>query len=275
MSCGSCNKLMADLDELGWARVLEASSDLTVLKLNAQDSRGREHVVTLNISSQYPSRAPTISADVPLAFKPHWNFPGAGATLLGLVQQFERWLFQFDPLWTVLDEVDTKCWVLEPEKPTRACAYRRVVIGENLSLHMALLPLSPSHPPQLTFLGADHDVHPLMSKWNSSCEQWNPKSSVLTNLQELLSISFSPAPVDTNMEEEGGCAICYGYRLEDGHTPSVVCDNKRCAWVFHYQCIYDWLRCLQAVSCFNKITGECPNCGQSIILSSTAPTLSK
>lgn len=108
----------------------DASSDLTILKLNAQDARGRSHVVSLNISSQYPSRAPTVSADVPLAFKPHWNFPGAGGTLLALVQQFERWLFQFDPLWTVLEEVDAKCWVLEPEKPTRACTYRRVVIGK-------------------------------------------------------------------------------------------------------------------------------------------------
>lgn len=270
MSSSSYNKLMADLDELGWSKVIDVSSDLSILKLRAQDTQGRDHTMTLNVSSQYPSRPPTVSADVPLAFKSHWSYPGSGCTLLGLVQQFERWLLQFNPLWTALDEVDAKCWVLEPERPTRACIYRRVVIGENLSLHMVLQPLSPTLAPQLTFLGADHDVHPLMSKWSSCYSQWNPRCSVLENLKKLLSISFSSAPDDMDVEEEGACAICYAYRLDD-HTPSVVCENKRCSQVFHNQCIYDWLRSLQAITkYFNKITGECPNCGQSI--SSTAPT---
>ncbi len=46
--------------------------------------------------------------------------------------QFEQWLRQFEALWDVLDEVDSKCWVLEPENPTRVCTYRRVVIGERV-----------------------------------------------------------------------------------------------------------------------------------------------
>ena len=46
--------------------------------------------------------------------------------------QFEGWLQQFEVLWDMLDEVDAKCWVLEPESPTRACTYRRVVVGKYL-----------------------------------------------------------------------------------------------------------------------------------------------
>ena len=48
---------------------------------------------------------------------------------MSLVEQFEHWLVQFEPLWKALDEIDRECWVLEPEKPTRACTYRRIVIG--------------------------------------------------------------------------------------------------------------------------------------------------
>ena len=58
----------------------------------------------------------------------YW-FQGAGCSLLGLIQQFERWLLQFDVFWQVMEEVDGECWVLEPERPTRACTSRRVVIG--------------------------------------------------------------------------------------------------------------------------------------------------
>ncbi len=56
---------------------------------------------------------------------------GPGITLASVMGQFEHWLRQFEALWETLDEIDTKCWVLEPEKPTRACTYRRVVIGED------------------------------------------------------------------------------------------------------------------------------------------------
>lgn len=96
---------------------------------------------------------------------------------MSLVQQFEAWLVQFGPLWASLDEIDEKCWVLEPEKPTRACTYRRIMIGqcvwtlcachvntfvclgENLSAHVVLKPLAPTSTPQMTFLGADSGTH--------------------------------------------------------------------------------------------------------------------
>ena len=34
------------------------------------------------------------------------------------------------------------------------------------------------------------------------------------------------------------CGICYAYRM-DGHTPSVVCDNRQCCQSYHNQCLYD------------------------------------
>lgn len=45
------------------------------------------------------------------------------------MEQFEEWLKKFQRLWDELDEVDQECWVLEPENPSKACSYRRIVLG--------------------------------------------------------------------------------------------------------------------------------------------------
>lgn len=31
--------------------------------------------------------------------------------------------------WDVMDEIDEKTWVLEPEKPTRSATARRIAVG--------------------------------------------------------------------------------------------------------------------------------------------------
>lgn len=51
-------------------------------------------------------------------------------TLAEVVEQFEDRLCHHQQFWDVMDELDRKTWVLEPENPTPACNYRRIVIGK-------------------------------------------------------------------------------------------------------------------------------------------------
>lgn len=43
--------------------------------------------------------------------------------------QFLLLLESLAEFWAVLDEIDEKTWVLEPEKPSRADTMRRIAIG--------------------------------------------------------------------------------------------------------------------------------------------------
>lgn len=45
---------------------------------------------------------------------------------LNMLQQV---LCQFEDFWDMLDEIDHKTWILEPDQPRRACTNRRIALG--------------------------------------------------------------------------------------------------------------------------------------------------
>ncbi|KAG8545856.1 hypothetical protein GDO81_020195, partial [Engystomops pustulosus] len=168
--------------------------------------------------------------------------------------------------WDTLDEIDTKTWVLEPEKPTRSATMRRIAIGNNVSITIDLDPRHPNMLPECYFLGADHVVQPLKDKLNSNVHLWDPDVGLLQNLKDILEIDF-PSKSDLKKSDfTMDCGICYAYRL-DSAIPDQVCDDPHCAQPFHQACLYEWLNGLPSSrQSFNIIYGECPYCTKPITL---------
>lgn len=64
---------------------------------------------------------------------------------------------QFDSFWSVLEDIDAHCWVIEPDHATRASRSRRIAIGQHCSILVDIEPESPFRVCDCRFLGA-HDV---------------------------------------------------------------------------------------------------------------------
>uniref|UniRef100_A0A8C6VKW1 E3 ubiquitin-protein ligase FANCL n=1 Tax=Naja naja TaxID=35670 RepID=A0A8C6VKW1_NAJNA len=255
--------LIGDIENLGWNKVLFIDPAFSTIRLKAEDSSGRDHQITLKLNSKYPREQPDCLIDLPIQFSFSWT---PQSSLLSIHSQFLAALESLKEFWDVLDEIDEKTWVLEPEKPTRSSTRRRIAIGSNISLNIEIDPRHPTMLPECYFLGADHVVNPLKIKLNSNIHMWNPENSLLKNLKEILEVDFPSREALEKSDFSMDCGICYAYRL-DGTIPDQVCDDSHCGQSFHQVCLYEWLRGLPSSrQSFNVIFGECPYCSKQITL---------
>ncbi|XP_068455461.1 E3 ubiquitin-protein ligase FANCL isoform X2 [Clinocottus analis] len=254
-------QLIAEMETLGWGRLLAIDTEFRTLRLKAEDSSGRQHVLTVQLKARHPAEAPECSADLPVPLALTWT---PQSSLDQLHSQFLLVLDSLSQFWDGLDEMDSKTWILEPEKPSRADTMRRIAIGTNVSIRVELDPKHPTMLPECCLLGAEHAVTPLRNKLNANMHLWNPDASVLHNLRDVLEIEFpSPASHEkSNFSVE--CGICYSYRLEAA-VPDQVCNDPRCGQPFHQACLYQWLRALPSSrQSFSIVFGECPYCSKPI-----------
>ncbi|XP_067384604.1 E3 ubiquitin-protein ligase FANCL [Channa argus] len=255
------SQLISEIETLGWDKLLFIDTEFRTLRLKAEDSSGREHTLTIKLKSKHPGEAPECLADLPVPLAITWT---PQSTLQQLHNQFLLVLESLTEFWNVLDEIDSQTWILEPEKPSRADTTRRIAIENNVSIKVEVDPRHPKMLPECFLLGAEHVVTPLRNKLNANMHLWNPNSSVLHNLRDVLEITFpSPATHEkSNFSTE--CGICYSYRLEAA-IPDQVCNDPRCGQPFHQACLYEWLRALPSSrQSFNIVFGECPYCSKPI-----------
>ncbi|XP_061601054.1 E3 ubiquitin-protein ligase FANCL [Cololabis saira] len=262
------SQLISEMETLGWDKMLGIDVEFQTLKLKAEDSSGRQHILSVKLKSKHPMEAPECSADLPLPLAVTWT---PQSTLQQLYGQFLLVLRSLTEFWDVLDEVDGRTWVLEPEKPSRSDTMRRIAIGNNVSIKVELNPRHPRMLPECCLLGAEHVVTPLRDKLNANMHLWNPDAGVMHNLQDVLEIQFpSPATHDKSSFNLD-CGICYAYRLESA-VPDQVCNDPRCGQPFHQACLYEWLRALPSSrQSFNLVFGECPYCSKPITVKMNAP----
>uniref|UniRef100_A0A3Q1BP46 RING-type domain-containing protein n=1 Tax=Amphiprion ocellaris TaxID=80972 RepID=A0A3Q1BP46_AMPOC len=255
------SQLISEMETLGWDKLLFIDTQFRTLRLKAEDSSARQHILTIKLKSKHPAEAPECSADLPVPLALTWT---AQSTLEQIHSQFLLCLQSLAEFWDVLDEIDTKTWILEPEKPSRSDTMRRIAIGNNVSIKVEVDPRHPKMLPECCLLGAEHGGSCLWSAGR------NPDSSVLHNLRDVLEIEF-PSPAtheksDFNVE----CGICYSYRLEAA-IPDQVCNDPHCGQPFHQACLYEWLRALPTSrQSFSIVFGECPYCSKPITVKMAA-----
>ncbi|KAF5918009.1 hypothetical protein HPG69_019815 [Diceros bicornis minor] len=160
------------------------------------------------------------------------------SSLISIHSQFLAALESLKAFWDVMDEIDEKTWVLEPEKPTRSATSRRIALGNNASINIEVDPMHPTMLPECCFLGADHVVKPLGIKLSRNIHLWDPENSLLQNLKDVLEIDFPARAILEKSDFSMDCGICYAYQL-DGAIPDQVCDNSQCAQPFHQICLYE------------------------------------
>ncbi|KAJ8402697.1 hypothetical protein AAFF_G00363690 [Aldrovandia affinis] len=187
-------QLIGEMETLGWDKLLFIDTEFRTLKLRADDSCGRQHVIALKLKSKYPAEAPEFSADLPLPLSITWT---PQSSLVSVHAQFLAVLESLQEFWAVLDEIDENTWVLEPERPPRGASMRRIAIESNVSIKLEIDCRHPKMLPECCLLGAEHVVAPLRNKLNANMHLWNPECSVLQNLKDVLELEFpSPATHD-------------------------------------------------------------------------------
>ncbi|KAM9727008.1 E3 ubiquitin-protein ligase FANCL isoform 2-T2 [Menidia menidia] len=254
-------QLMSEMDILGWEKMLFLDMEFQTLKLKATDNSARQHILTIKLSPKHPKEAPECSADLPVPLVITWT---PQSTLNQLHNQFLLVLYSLTEFWDVLEEIDSKAWILEPENPRRSGTMRRIAIGNNISIKMELDPRHPKMLPECCLLGADYAVTPLRKKLNSNMHLWNPDSSILHNLQAVLEIDFPSPATHEKSTFSVECGICYSHYL-DTAIPEHVCNNSCCGQPFHQACLYEWLRSLPSSrQSFNTVFGACPYCSKAI-----------
>ncbi|XP_013876949.1 E3 ubiquitin-protein ligase FANCL isoform X3 [Austrofundulus limnaeus] len=159
------SQLISEMETLGWDKMLFIDTNFQTLKLKAEDSSGRQHVLNIKLKSKHPTEAPDCSADLPVPLNINWT---PQSTLDQLHSQFLLVLESLAEFWDVLDEIDTKTWILEPERPSRSDTMRRIAIKNNVSIRVEVDPRHPRMLPECCLLGAEHVVTPLRSKLNAN-----------------------------------------------------------------------------------------------------------
>lgn len=255
--------LIEDIETLGWDKIVYVDACFSTIKLKAEDASGREHLITVKLKAKHPADSPDCFVDFPVPFSVSWT---PQSSLISIHSQFLTALESLKAFWDVMDEIDEKTWVLEPQKPTRSATARRIALGNNASINIEVDPRHPTMLPECCFLGADHVVKPLGIKLSKNMHLWDPEYSLLRNLKDVLEIDFPARTILEKSDFTMDCGICYAYQL-DGAIPDQVCNNSQCGQPFHKICLYEWLRgLLTSRQSFNIIFGECPYCSKPITL---------
>ncbi|XP_003467564.1 E3 ubiquitin-protein ligase FANCL isoform X2 [Cavia porcellus] len=258
--------LIEEIGALGWDKLVYVDICFSTIKLKAEDASGREHLITVKLKAKYPAESPDCFVDFPVPFSVSWT---PQSSLISIHSQFLAALESLKAFWDVMDEIDEKTWVLEPQKPTRSVTARRIALGNNASINIEVDPRHPTMLPECCFLGADHVVKPLGIKLSRNMHLWDPECSLLQNLKDVLEIDFPARTIIDKSDFTMDCGICYAYQL-DGAIPDQVCNNSQCGQSFHQVCLYEWLRgLLTSRHSFNIIFGECPYCSKPITLKMT------
>jgi E3 ubiquitin-protein ligase FANCL len=288
--------------------VTALTDDLSSLSLRVDDRAGRRHALSLLLPSGYPTSPPCIArSDLPAALDLRWG-PGFG--LRNVLARFEAAVEFHQELWDSLDDLDANAWVIEPARPTRACAFRRLALGGHASLMVDLDPMSPSAPPlRWQFMGSEAAVVPLRAAMQSRRVEWRTGRCLRANLEAVLGMELPKKEVGVGAAaaEEGlsaECAICYAYRLpppgspraeaaaataaaaapvpmdiedrydqgeEAGEVPDLNCDNPACSKPFHRRCLAEWLAADTSTrQSFGVLYGTCPYCSSPISVAAEA-----
>ncbi|KAL7641219.1 UNVERIFIED_CONTAM: hypothetical protein RMT77_008357 [Armadillidium vulgare] len=252
--------LLSDIEKLGWEKIFHISSDFSSLQLLCRDKASREHRLLITVPADYPKEDFTVFGDLPVEV----DF-STKRSLCDLYKMWEEELMAYQLLWNILDCLDETAFVLDPEKPMKKHLMRRIILENQVSVHLTFSPVHPLDPPKCQLLGPSSLVMPLNDKLITLYQVWDSSRSVVDNIEHTLKVSvikkgskelsndFSLL-VDVNVE----CAVCYSLRLED-QLPDFTCDH--CQKNFHPSCLYEWLRYLPSSrQNAQYIRGDCPFC---------------
>nr|XP_039258662.1 E3 ubiquitin-protein ligase FANCL-like isoform X1 [Styela clava] len=253
--------LVKHIEDVGWSAIKDVNNDFTRITLSARDVAGREHELVLH-PSDFPKQCPEVTSDLPYPFRPQWG--GIFSSLKSIYQQFIEVLLIYQRFWDEVEELQQKCWILEPDKPSYRVKDYRIYFGASSSILITIDPVHPENIPECRFMGAEASFMPIRQKFMKNIQDWNGTLSILQNLKNILQIDFPRKSKNQAFDVTLQCGICYEYKLVN-NIPDQACNEPRCGQLFHKVCLVEWIQSVPgAKQSFQTLFGECPYCNNSI-----------
>ncbi|KAK9949229.1 hypothetical protein M0R45_004762 [Rubus argutus] len=260
----------SEIEEVGWEHLVRFAGDLTSLSFRVLDSKGRVHVMEIQLDKTHPTCPPSISADVPYLFNLIWS---ANSRLKDVVQQFTKHLEKLQTFWSTMDDIDRSLWVVDPKQASPAVSYRQVIIGNDCCIVFSINATDPRSLPECRFIGPGQIVNLLRNRWWRNSKRWIKDKQFLENLECLLETQLPRSPDVEKNDQQVECGICYAKSLpvddelrdKSGTGTDYTCDNTSCKRAFHSICLMDWLRFITTTrQSFDVLFGSCPYCSEPV-----------
>jgi len=203
------SRLISEINEVGWHSLANINNELTQLQLKQKDAKNREHIINIELSSDYPNTAPKCNCSLPEAVALTWNSKTSNLSDV-MTQYSKQALEKYEDFWGVMEDIDKNTCVLEPQHPSMAETMRRIAAVKHVSLQINVDPLAPRSVPECQFLGAETAISPLRDKLNLNLHQWNYKLTLRQNLESVLEIKFpSPSTAKKRRFKHGMCHLLH------------------------------------------------------------------
>ncbi|KAK1268598.1 hypothetical protein QJS04_geneDACA022107 [Acorus gramineus] len=288
--------IYSQIEEVGWEHLVNLSDDLSSVSFRIPDKQRRSYIVEIGLPEDYPESAPSVTAEVPYICQLRWS---KRSRLKDVVCQFSEHLEKLQEFWSTMDDIDRHLLVVDPRQASRATTYRRVDLGDECHLLLAIDASNPRSLPECRFFGPDAIVDILRKKWRRNSRKWTTNKSCPENLGNMLETALPGPPNINEDDKQVDCGICYAQYLPIGKTlyltgslnsnkkiirmfcslrfslsieddeledqsgspPDYTCDNPNCSRAFHSLCLRDWLLSITTTrQSFDVLFGDCPYC---------------
>ncbi|RZF46373.1 hypothetical protein LSTR_LSTR007906 [Laodelphax striatellus] len=271
------NRILSELKCMDSWKITGVGDNLTRFSLSVVDSSGHKHRMDLKVPENYPQSPPVVEfLDLPETVLNRITNCG---TITEMYSGLVSVVGELEAFWRIYDEIRGSCWVIDPAIAVKKDTYCRIVIDKNTSIIVTLNPLFPNACPEVKFLGPEKDVLPLRTTMERNLKKhgWDERQFFVDNLTSLMEIDELPLAPSQNSGDQSEassqllvdgeeCMICFSLRSEDGLLPAKICNNEKCASLFHVSCLIQWLQSVPTNEpSFNLISGDCPHCGEKIL----------
>ena len=120
------NTLLTDLEDYGWEHVQNLTDWLQNVTIAVADPSGRSQDIEISFPGTYPEGVPACHLALPEDYIFQWNQTN---TLRDIHNAVVKVLEKYNDVWTVLEDLDKHCLILDPSKPTFGHKYRRIFLG--------------------------------------------------------------------------------------------------------------------------------------------------
>lgn len=241
--------------------------DLSKVSVTTLDEQNREHYIEIRVDYGDKKNIFEIAEfDLPYEkdkFKKSSN-------LKVVFNQFVDVIETLQPFFSLMEDFDKNCNILDPVPQKKRYNYRRIWLGDTLSLIITIDPFSLGKMPNIIFLGPERMVEFYRSTMNQNLENWDPTNGIYIEILKLIGLDTFPKKSDDAegknddlLLEAGDCSICFLLKLND-KLPEIVCRNKFCDNCYHTECLYEWLISVNSRRFFTEVVGACPNCEKNI-----------
>lgn len=256
-------RMYEEIEMIGWDKVVDLNDELTQICFEVVDEALRRHQITFIHAADGHL---AIVYDLPVKMHALRQIMKE-LSMYAIFRNFERFLKQYQCFWTIMEDFDNNCWIVEPENPSKSCTTRRIVLQKSCSVEIEVNPEEPRDICKCRFYGSSIQTDPLREKFESSISKahvWDASSLPRINLEHILNVRFPEKQKHSNEEFGLECGICYTFSLAE-IIPDQSCENPHCARSFHRQCLYEWLKALPSTrSSFDTAFGNCPYCSHPI-----------